>query len=1613
MGDVTRLSMDGLSVYTQWAARAYDDASRAINRETEAFFERLHTGANKENPLYEYDAENYTRYQVKNKREAESIVSAITKSIEEENKKRSPADAINAKDLIYTPVEVNGKTYIEIPTAAKELMDEYQNTYDTSAREVGRDNVAQITAESEYRGAGSAYTSAVLNGLETLGATISRISAAEVRTANHANDTVQLRVDDSGTIHYFHKDKELTFESNRTVSRNGKLVTQEGRVFRDGNLVHNEKFANALKESVAEQKRILGEELRRRIPMLAATKDATAAYNTAIRLVQNRTGEDSIAKDIMSVFRNQDGKQVAIHHDRAKKVDIENTSRWTLGKVGETAVRLKQMELMGEAVTATAFRKDFGLAETAELTPDVFADCTKTLMERANKAEINLVTKTGNLDVKAMANLTPGQLEKLGISRSTAKEIAGFGDLKNNRLGKTQGMSYKKMGATMLVGKMADDDDTRQAINNARQGTRITKTTVKEMKRTRDAAKYQREANKLKKANQQGDLKDKFRKEKTRTEKKMTEAQMRRQEKYGEKFAKKVKKTEKNMKKNSLSNRVHRSTNKWAKRVSESKAFKPIAWANKMVTAAKKKIAEWIAAAAGHIIVPMIAAVLVVAILFVIQILLNTLTDKVGELFLGKLNAESVDETAFHEIYQILDQEEQHWIRDLNNALSSLYNTEKRTSAKYGTRYLSWDSYIRSKEDLKSYGGTNVVGSIFSDKDGNWLDDEYWTGSRILCGPFNVNLSFDGVYDTKIVTNSNVYSASDPREGYGGRQDLIVAQTGHTSNIKDILAMVDVMYGDIQDDSGMKVLLGKTPNGIKWENFKKRVSNLILFCKLLIFGSDDGEDWRVAYAKQKKLIVDYKTITNYAETLFAASHQMQIELEVQYYEVQSEAVCEANLGTDLGYSAQKKFSQYGMCVTPEEVRLLLAYDTKSGTVRPYIADGKRTFIAYTDEGKFKQDITLSNMASKENPCVWSGMGSNEATYNKIKNSDCWVTEGNPVKSNRLPTHVVSNVTMNVNETFVKGANGKDLVTYTKGNPQTVTLPADYDLEAAKTKLLTETKNAVLQAKNKKEFQTSYVLSADRFTFTKRTYKFPKGEDFKPEVKEEDGTVKEENKLFHLEPYTQSYQRPIYDRYGRQTGVETWYINKLKLVYDGPQITQTVTKYNRKCMGHQFRYCAGHVCAHTTGVVYSITNDQIAAVNTGSLDLQAVNYDAAAGGRGTIVGKINEETLIRTEAPIDDLKASGAAQMPLADAQGTFVGRGRNIYVVNGKWSDGTDDNDQFHVSITGCEYLLQDIFDIDTLIEKGSRVFPIRYAWEYEGWTATNMTLAIGKMSGDWNELYGFDIPISIGGMVCLSEEDITAITDELIASYGDNLTEARLTGITAALRSVGTGVLCEGRQHEHKYLTDAHECFSHDVVVDGVTVRTVHYDASCVGGDMQDYLAYLWGLMGGRWRYDVITGSPWFGGGTPLPGDAIYIAADSSWKLEATGENQMEKMVEKYGDLAYQMPVWMADSPLDEYFLKEAKDRYAEKYLFYIGKLSHPVSTSTGIDLPVGQPIVVEFQRASSADLYGSIYLRFYENNKWERDMDWNPYSDIDIYPSLRYPNESRKAVFIRFTEH
>lgn len=209
-------------------------------------------------------------------------------------------------------------------------------------------------------------------------------------------------------------------------------------------------------------------------------------------------------------------------------------------------------------------------------------------------------------------------------------------------------------------------------------------------------------------------------------------------------------------------------------------------------------------------------------------------------------------------------------------------------------------------------------------------------------------------------------------------------------------------------------------------------------------------------------------------------------------------------------------------------------------------------------------------------------------------------------------------------------------------------------------------------------------------------------------------------------------------------------------------------YYHECEGeHEAAFCGGHISVKMNGMVYGISNTYLEAED----------------------GEIPEEKSHKVDKndTIKNNKIKNNINYALDNSE------------TGWSWWTGLD-NDHFLDKLPFCE----DIFDIDLAVDYGQRVFPINgkssEKWKkYEGWSSTNVNLAVMKFKSNWMELYGFDIPINFG-ITSLMSKDINNIIEALEDTYGASFTESRHEPVRLALECVGNGMYSMDH-HGHAYL--------------------------------------------------------------------------------------------------------------------------------------------------------------------------------------------------------------------
>ena len=293
-----------------------------------------------------------------------------------------------------------------------------------------------------------------------------------------------------------------------------------------------------------------------------------------------------------------------------------------------------------------------------------------------------------------------------------------------------------------------------------------------------------------------------------------------------------------------------------------------------------------------------------------------------------------------------------------------------------------------------------------------------------------------------------------------------------------------------------------------------------------------------------------------------------------------------------------------------------------------------------------------------------------------------------------------------------------------------------------------------------------------------------------------------------------------------------------------------------CHGHCCRFCGGHTLVNVKGIIFSFTDDEIIYAEGRTAD----QPDAIQVGERELVPVINEDVLadrtIANQRKYYTYSAVGGYASSWRDHMGDaalldsgkvaedslfgryyyryLIGSGETSlsgmngmnYQMNGAlWAATTEDGPQINPNLmvelqsvrkfrsgwvnkwAGLgkddtykvnQMLLyaQDIFDIDQVINYPKGFFPYELEQDYEGWTETNMLLALLKYNMSWEDTYSFDIPVNMGSTQ-LSEDQISQIMDAIDAN---SLSAERKKAVELALYAVGNGSYSQAH-HSHGYL--------------------------------------------------------------------------------------------------------------------------------------------------------------------------------------------------------------------
>jgi len=1086
-------------------------------------------------------------------------------------------------------------------------------------------------------------------------------------------------------------------------------------------------------------------------------------------------------------------------------------------------------KMMANLSTLKALEKDFGIkiSDDEPLTRERLLKVNEAFLKRASEKGYQFVKPDGTFDVEALKALDKDQLKELGISNETRNMLVKV------NTDSEWGFDIKKFGSdsfhifTSVLNTLTKGDEemakTRQDFKLMKKTTKYTKKSAASVYRAGKAVKMRVSTFRLRHHSNTGvgsaaagTKADAF--EKAVNSARERAVNLEANDKYARKMERKLERVKRD--ENSILNKssrwvqdqkervqrgaislARRTGTRISARLSTNRVGRAIlSVANRIGNVAKGAMALAKSATVTVEAVKAVAAkYIAIAAAFFLLLCIHQLAFMMIMMSIASMTEpQYTDKTAFV-LYETLKKQEDKWVKELGD---NDYNFNTRDKGNYGSMNKNYAGYVEEIDRLMlgfNDDGTennNLYINPFECADNN-VSAVNWNLNRELLTRIE---KYDGKTTTGFSTNINNFNRRKEEENFDSGFSSI--ENGHTCNIKDILSMIDVMYQfntGSMSDAALTDIMGVKPSTINWADTANNVATWFKWAKAKVTSwfsetDDPFADMKWSEAKASNGTVSFKAIENYAVSLWETSHQEEMYYEVNFHDVLRDADGKpTNKYTVLSNGSAKEVtlnqnqaSDLNLCIEPVKKSLPLFWNDNNP--QPYIngkdADGNdvkfSTVGSHADDAGFSIHVDMTNLADGEKPCLWSGMNETEETWNAVqkmedeKLNDCWSSEYN---------------TERIIENFRSDSQVDD---------------EPYSLEACNW-------NAVQKAEKYledffKENPTTITISDDKNTITKvwyekatdcnRTYTCTLLIDGGLVNLGEDG-IEEDGEWSNVTAK-------------RSDGY--CHVNAIIIKH-----TKTFT---RNCKGHNFEFCGGHVRLHNQGVIFSATNEQMAmtgiadpspvAVKVPSESGSLVDYKLENNGYDTLRGKyINIKYEGADEAEIfhNMIAGIGNETLPVAkDIQGSKVtaGKGVNLWSEDGvQWYVASEKNG-IKADDIGNKSWIRDIFDADCLLLKAKGIFPIRDVKDYKGWDTDNMQTALMKLSTDWTDMYGFNVPLEIGDKwdknqadrteegistagYTLNSEDISIIMKLIEAQY-PNLSENRKNAVELTLKWVGKG---------------------------------------------------------------------------------------------------------------------------------------------------------------------------------------------------------------------------------
>lgn len=1363
------------------------------------------------------------------------------------------------------------------------------------------------------------------------------------------------------------------------------------------------------------------------------------------------------------------------------------------------SVKLSEIE-QGMFSTASkhleAINKDFGkrFSATNPMKLKDLHQINSEFLKRAEKAGFQFIKVNGKFDHQMLEGLTAAQMKALGISESSRKLIGeinkkgAFQATKNKEAsltslsGNTMSTSLSAMAASGLL-KLNDDMESQQTIGELqtiKRGVQRTQKYTKNLVTTvRNAHKKGKAKRQIKKTQREkvGKLRSSHKPPSAKAQKKKVEpkktgkvSKVRNKAYSGKQKVQQMNQSFKSWK-SSVKNKLD-----WKKKLANTKLGKAFTAVTKAVSAFAAKVVLIGAAAIFGISCQLAVAIVAISVIQSFANLPYKLIDNV-------LAPDTYEDTVAFRLYEYLGDEQDEWIASLRN-FDELYNN--RADLKYGINYENMSTYVGNMDNLEVDSGYFYInpfhGAVSSSDNAEYLTKvDGYDGRTIVevsanTNSFNVRTEGNSTSASFINGKNDAsirgdYSTDNTAGGFDDYTNASLAgysaiESGHTCNIKDIISMTDTLYQftlDDFDDASMTSILGRSPSQINFDNFCAKVKSVFKWAGDAISAWWNGTEQPESFKDALNLsgTVSFKTIQNYATTLFECSHQQEVQLKVEYYPV-ADYLTGKNAGNKFVLKGgtdktqdltQKQASEVKLCVSPVTSKFEVAM-TSNGKVEPFVEKGNNKYFLNENNGF---DITVStedNMTSDnvQKLCLWSGFTNNEATYQKIVSKlreGCWSLKSDVTVDWTTIRQSVwgdwkdsESEAEKSGEDALEGALKKayDRVeipdsTYWVSADKNTFRKTSYSKPAFVVRDSQKVDSQTKPVFVRREMQYAYLYNNMLYyhfqddpaiagmniiyEYVKFNEKLSLERDssvtnWQWARQETDGTTvykyKDDVGRTQLMKYLYDQNKISFQYYYEKDGKwdlqstnrdeqpdycyphAKWanrYKTQYRTKYSGNAVAlqQRTEIYERKCQGHEYSYCGGHICVHSQGVVFSATNEQMAMTgiySTKSSETRADDFVLKDNGYGAIKGKYDRSKFDYSTALT--YSQSGGCESPLEDPQGSVTGmEGVNLIISGTEWAEGTDGIDASGISSRA--HMLRDIFDVDCGIKKGRYLFPIKsgkpttkaFLQQYEGWTEDNMVLALHRMAMDWNDCYGFDVPLelnmtkswkdrsnneNINPLTALSDTDVKNIMDALKTKYGASFTQERQDTVEYALRWVGRGHYSE-MHTGHGFLSTADKGRSVSVSVAGET-KTVQYSASCTAGNSEDFARFIYFKAGKVNR----TGSSLSNEVSTKYGWQVMTSRDSLLPADLLRHG----MTKGYG--------WVQESVLNAAeegdgwsgsFISAMNRFKDESYVIYLGELDEDIKLQCGRTLQAGVPLCIDLTTYNGK---GNIYLHGESNH-------------------------------------